>query len=215
MSEHENIIIRKPEEQSAIEKQLVTYCQRLLKLDKTGKGFIAGGVILSRLMRTKSDVDIFYNEEVEAENAYFQFKKEYDDHKFATPPTISKLVKHVSSKKNAYRVQLRQPYVQLDIVRIPFKSPVDCIRQFDFTIVMVAVDRDGNFYHHKNWYEHIAAKSLVVNELPFPVSTAWRVLKYMQKGFCICPTQYQKILTAVKNNTKPDDTLDGFYDAFD
>jgi len=196
----ENIIVKPKDSQSVIERQLVNYCYGVLKLDKTDKGFIAGGAILSYLMRTKSDVDIFYNQEVDADNAFALFKE-------------LKEVKRTTKKKNAYQVAIHGH--KLDLVKLPFASPIECIKQFDFAVAMVAVDRDMNFYCHKNWYEHVSAKSLVINELPFPVSTAWRVLKYIRKGFHICPTQYQKILTAVKNNTKPDDTLDGFYDAFD
>lgn len=87
---------------------------------------------------------------------------------------------------------------KVDIVRLPFRDPQVCIDSFDFTVCSAAIDHLGRFYCHKRFFQDLEAKALVVNQLPFPLSTMRRMQKYIQKGYTICQGGILEIAKAIQ-----------------
>jgi len=72
--------------------------------------------------------------------------------------------------------------LKFDLVNVIYESPLECIRSFDFTICCAAITPDS-LIHHKEYFEHISTKSLVINEINNPVAALSRIQKYAKKGF--------------------------------
>lgn len=84
------------------------------------------------------------------------------------------------------------------IKRYKFESPEATIKNFDFTIVCAAYDGE-NFFHHERFYLDVAQKRLVINELPKPLSTMQRALRYTRRGYTMCPIGLGKIMRQINS----------------
>lgn len=94
-----------------------------------------------------------------------------------------------------------RPY---DLVRKYFPSASETIKEFDFTVCCAAVDIH-NVYTHETFFIDLAKRQLMINKLPFPLSTMWRMQKYIQKGYYMCSGEMLKLSKAIgelKTNTK-------------
>lgn len=73
----------------------------------------------------------------------------------------------------------------IDIVKIPCESMESTIDRFDFTICCFAVSRKS-VVHHPSAPFDLLAKRLVINNLPFPVSSFQRIQKFLKRDYWIC-----------------------------
>lgn len=86
-----------------------------------------------------------------------------------------------------------------DLVKIFYRDPKHCIDSFDFTVSMFAVDKD-RVYHGPTSFIDLAKKQLMLNQIPFPISTFGRTLRYYQKGYRMCKEEQLKLLMAIYNS---------------
>jgi hypothetical protein len=74
---------------------------------------------------------------------------------------------------------------RFELVKVFFPNPQATIQEFDFTVCCCAVDK-VDVYMHEDFYADLAKRRLVINKLPFPLSTLQRLQKYIRKGYSIC-----------------------------
>lgn len=84
-----------------------------------------------------------------------------------------------------------------DLVKKFFESPQHTIDSFDFTVSMFAVNSEKVFYGETSFID-LAKKQLMINKLPYPISTMSRAFRYYQKGFFICKGQQEKLAKAIQ-----------------
>jgi hypothetical protein len=82
------------------------------------------------------------------------------------------------------------------ITRYSPESQEAIFNTFDFTINCGAYD-GLTFAHHDRFWQDIATKRLVVNELFFPLKTMERVAKYSRRGYKVCPVGLLNIAKAI------------------
>lgn len=134
--------------------------------------WVAGGCIRSFLTGENfSDVDLFFKNEEEFSKAlnYFTGK----NHKL--------ILDNINCKK----IYLIDETFTVDLVKRFYSSPEDCIKEFDFTVCCCAIDKE-RFYEHERFEKDLNDRKLVINTLPYPLSTLRRLQKYIKKGFSIC-----------------------------
>ena len=83
-----------------------------------------------------------------------------------------------------------------DLVKKYFTNASACIDEFDFTVCCAAVDL-SNVYTHDTFFIDLAKRQLMINKLPFPLSTMWRMQKYIQKGYYMCSGEMLKLSKAI------------------
>jgi hypothetical protein len=93
-----------------------------------------------------------------------------------------------------------------------FRNPAETIANFDFTVCCCAVDKQ-NVYPHDTFFMDLAKKRLVINALPYPLSTMQRLQRYVQNGFTICNQGILTLAKAIKelDFEKPEDNQIEFY----
>ena len=67
------------------------------------------------------------------------------------------------------------------------ENPQKMIEWFDYTVEMAALDSNGKFYNHPNFFEDCKNKRLVRNSIRdfYPRANNRRLLKYIKKGYTI------------------------------
>lgn len=139
--------------------------------------WIAGGALRdwfeSRKL-TDSDVDFFSSSRTELCKALKVFRNQFSFRPYAVNKRVIKGWCTIDGKK-----------VKVDIVKVLFDDPTSCIDSFDFTVCCWAVDRNQVYYHPSAPFD-LLQKRLVINTLPFPVSTFQRMQKYLKRGYWIC-----------------------------
>ncbi|WP_299831590.1 hypothetical protein [uncultured Metabacillus sp.] len=186
---------------------------KLRQLDNymTGhKGYIAGGVFKNIFNNENfKDVDIFFESERDYLEAVELFKK---DDKYKSS--------YKNNKVTAYRNI--ETGVTVELIKHKFKSPLDMIDEFDFTItqfVCYKVDVHGEkneFFgvdevgyvewkvaYHKKFFEHLHMKRLVIDQemqnIILPVNTFNRMFRYARYGYFPCRETKAKIIEALRN----------------
>jgi len=85
---------------------------------------------------------------------------------------------------------------QFDLVRKYFTDAATTIKAFDFTVCCAAVT-NKQVFTHDTFFIDLAKRQLMINELPFPLSTMWRMQKYIQKGYYMCSGEMLKLSKAI------------------
>lgn len=85
---------------------------------------------------------------------------------------------------------------KIQLIKIFFNSVTETIAEFDFTVCCAGVDRT-NVYHHETFFVDLARRRLVINKLPYPLSTLRRLQKYILKGYKICNGGIVQLGTAI------------------
>ena len=156
-----------------------------------------------------SGIDLFFNCEEDYLKAkkyfveqYFINKTKEEDGKTIITQTPKKKAKVIFENDNVTKIIYNgRPY---DLVRKFFPSPEETIKKFDFTVCCAAVDIH-KVYTHDTFFIDLAKRQLMINELPFPLSTMWRMQKYIQKGYFMCSGEMLKLSKAIgelQTNTK-------------
>lgn len=100
--------------------------------------------------------------------------------------------------------------IDVDIVKKPFKNPIECIDAFDFTVCCFACNAD-NFYYHKSAIFDLIRKRLVIHKLPHPVDSLKRLNKYTIKGFKACNGTLLTLAKAIAEQDPKNESLFDFY----
>lgn len=156
-----------------------------------------------------SDIDLYFT----CEEDYTKCKKYFVEQ---TKVTINKeeegktiittfpkpKAKIIFENDNVTKVTYKgRPY---DLIKKYFPSAAETIKEFDFTVCCAAVDLH-NVYTHETFFIDLAKRQLMINKLPFPLSTMWRMQKYIQKGYYMCSGEMLKLSKAIgelQTNTK-------------
>lgn len=171
-----------------------------LILSKIDNCWVAGGALTSYLSGEKiKDIDLFFATRKDAAKAVLLIRKEYN---FKLHFTTNEAIKGSA--------EINGRSINIDIVKRCFKDPIETIQDFDFTVCCLAVDQNSFYYHEKAPFD-ILRKKLVVNSLPFPVSTTRRMCKYIKRGYSICNGTILEILTAVRGVSDQDFGIIDFY----
>lgn len=162
-------------------------------------GFIAGGCFKNLFCREPfKDVDVFFEKRDDFNNAVAYFG-EHEAFKAAYESKKVRAFRHKSSG------------IALELVCSVFGTPEEIIRQFDFTVVKFAYykalteDDEGKEIceykatYHPLFFEHLHMKRLVIDDqIPFPLSTFERVLRYAKYGYKPCTETKQKLVNAIR-----------------
>lgn len=114
--------------------------------------------------------------------------------KITEVPIDKPLAKVLFENDNVLKVRYRGR--SFDLVKKYFLSPELTITEFDFTVCCAAVD-SGKVYNHETFFIDLAKRQLMINKLPFPLSTMWRLQKFIQKGFYMCSGEMLKLSKAI------------------
>ncbi|MEM5009368.1 hypothetical protein WKH57_01475 [Niallia taxi] len=176
---------------------------KLRQLDKYmigHKGYIAGGVFKNIFNSEPfKDVDIFFENEkdyVEADT-YYKGKEGYE-------------VVYQNDKVTAYKD--KENDITLELIKHKYKSPLDMVDEFDFTITKFVYyksvnpnDNDEvlwNVAYHMKFFEHLHMKRLVVDQevknIILPVNTYNRMFRYARYGYFPCRETKAKIIEALR-----------------
>lgn len=176
------------------------------------KGFIAGGCFKNILCgETVKDIDIFFECEKDFNEAV-----SFYEHK-------EKVIKRYENEK-AIAFQKEGSKTWVELIRSIYGTPEQILRNFDFTITKMAYfkrpiykendeedeldmifgiekidDYEYCILHHKDFFEHLHMKRLVLDEnIPFPISTWERSYRYKGYGFNMCRETKKKLLEAIQ-----------------
>ncbi len=180
---------------------------KLRQLDKymiNHKGYIAGGVFKNIFNNEKfKDVDIFFENEKDYIEADEQFK---NDEKY--------VFRYKNNKVTAYKNV--DTGVTVELIKHKYKSPLDMIDEFDFTITKFVYYKElaegdddevknveWKVAYHNKFFEHLYMKRLVIdqdlNEIILPVNTFNRMFRYARYGYFPCRESKAKIIQALRN----------------
>lgn len=164
----------------------------LKELNSHCECWIAGGCLREYFSKgyvsKDSDIDVYFPSEIEYDKGI----------KFFLNKDAKILFENENTVKFLYNGR------QFDIIKRYFDSPETCIKNFDFTVCCAALTLK-NVFVHDTFFMDLAKKSLVINTIPFPVSTQWRLQKYIKKGFTISLDDMLLIVKAIKEH---DDVID-------
>lgn len=167
------------------------------------KGYIAGGVFKNIFNNEKfKDVDIFFDNEKDYAAAKEEFSSN-DEYTF----------RYKNDKVTAYLNT--KTGVTVELIKHKYKSPLDMIEEFDFTITKFVYYKeleDGEddevkevvwkVAYHKRFFEHLHMKRLVIDEeardIILPVNTFNRMFRYAKYGYFPCRETKAKIIQAMR-----------------
>lgn len=165
--------------------------------------WVAGGCVRDyfSIGKLSSDIDLYFTCEEDFQKAkkYFletttrSVEEVVDDVK--TIKTFPKK-KAIKTFENDNVVKVKYAGREFDLVRKFFASPELTIEEFDFTVCCAAVT-SKKVYTHNTFFIDLAKRQLMINKLPFPLSTMWRMQKYIQKGFYMCSGEMLKLSKAI------------------
>ena len=144
---------------------------------------VAGGAVRDYFMGVpvKTDIDLFFRSEKDMKKADEYFTKA--EAKVVWDSPRGKKFKH--GKKT------------FDLVKTVYGKPSEIISKFDFTASMFAVDSDRVYFGETSFVD-LAKRQLIINELPFPISTMKRSFRYYSKGFRMCSEEMGKLALAIQ-----------------
>jgi hypothetical protein len=166
------------------------------------KGYIAGGVFKN----------IFNNEKIKDVDIFFENEKDYVEAKDKFSKNDKYTFRYQNDKVTAYRN--KETMVTVELIKHKYKSPLDMIDEFDFTITKFVYYKgleEGNedevkdvvwkIAYHKRFFEHLHMKRLVIdNEIVLPVNTFNRMFRYAVYDYFPCRETKAKIIQALREN---------------
>jgi hypothetical protein len=178
-------------------------------------GFVAGGCFKNIFNKEKvKDIDIFFKSEIEFTKAvsYFSNNEDYYDY-------------YTNKKVVAYKN--KDTDIAVELIRSVYGSPEDIIKNFDFSITKFAYykrieiedDEEHITYkiiHHKDFFEHLYLKRLVVNkELKYPIGTFERMIRYIKYGYMPCKETKMNIVSNIKEYKDNEKVSESLYEGMD
>lgn len=176
----------------------------LAELTPVCKCWAAGGCVRDyfSIGRISADIDLYFptDEEFEKCKNYFlhtdfiEVDEAQDDGSVKKVKQEKPLATLLFQNDNVIKVKYKGR--KFDIIKKLFDSPQATIDAFDFTVCCGAVD-SVNVYTHETFFIDLAKKQLMINKLPYPLSTLSRMQRYVQKGYYMCVGEMLKLSQAI------------------
>lgn len=158
-------------------------------------GFIAGGCFKNIFNNEPiKDIDVFFKSESDFDKAvkYFNGSDDFEPY---------------YESKNVTAFRHKDSHVSVELVQTIFGTPEEVISKFDFTVVKFAYYKEEvedeltyKAIYHKHFFEHLHLKRAIVDdEIPKPMSTFNRLLKYRKYGYVPCVETKQKVINALRS----------------
>jgi hypothetical protein len=210
-------------EKSALEVNGIAWLEKFLSFHN---GFIAGGCFKNIFSnQSVKDIDIFFKNYTDYENAFDYFKQHDVSEKESKDGNKEYQFVYQNDKCICYR---HIPTgIKIELIDSIFGEPKDILEQFDFTISKYAyynkkitdpfedeVKYELTCVYHQDFFEHLTQKKLVIDDkIPFPVSTFERVLRYTSYGYNLCKESRKKLIIALNQIEKIENEQfsDSFY----
>lgn len=179
------------------------------------KGFVCGGCFKNIFNNEKvKDVDVFFKSKADWDEAVMWFDERSVgfgfDYDCLTEEDAEYRFFYENSKVKAYK-DLKTG-MTVELCRSIFGEPKEIISQFDFTISKFAYYKDeeepegdskvtqlvSKIVCDEKFFEHLHLKRLVIDDqIPFPMSTFERVLRYVKYGYSPCKETKIKLAKAI------------------
>ena len=134
--------------------------------------WIAGGAITDYFLdRPIDNIDIFFPSEIMYKNAARKFES----------AGAERLDVHPFGEKFKFEGKT------YDLTSVG-RNPEETISQFDYTVCCAAVDKNGNFYYHEEYFNHLDNKEIhYLGNYPNMnfKNKSKRLQKYLEKGYSI------------------------------
>ena len=170
-----------------------------------GSIWIAGGAIRDFLEKgyVDSDIDFYSSNRSDLFRLVRFLRKEFQ-------------FKHYLITQNAIKgnVIIKGKKIMVDVVKRTFDDMIQTISMFDFTVTCFATNGNDVYYHPSAPFD-LLRKRLVINNLPFPISTLQRMQKYIQKGYWICNggmLEIAKSMGAIDFDSADENTIEFYPD---
>ena len=181
-------------------------------LKKFPQLFVAGGFIRARLAgETPKDIDIFTTDLSIVDAAVDSYVELY--HLYDTREVTQKKTPCTITVENGYH-----PPVQF-VNNVAYKSPEECIHQFDFTVCQATIwcDADDNWQSlcTPEFIRDVAQKRLVYtapNRVEAPGGSLWRAFKYAQRGYSITQQELARLIERLIEKTEEEEEDVVLYD---
>ena len=210
-----------------VKESALDYLKQLSKLNKYlngHKGYIAGGCFKNIFNDEDiKDIDVFFEKEEDFNDAYEMYMNYFR----------MGYAQVIYENSNAVCFKMNDDSVNIELIRSTFKSPLEMIDSFDFSIAKFAlvkekkfndegehIDNEFNVIYHKDFFKHLMLKRVVItnDEIDFPLNTLERILRYKGYGYSPCRQTKVKIATAINKMTLPENVEDmftGLYEGID
>lgn len=167
------------------ELKCVKYFQDLILKKMENRCFVAGGALRDyyQFGHVKSDIDLYAYNKIDVDWCIKKIQNLGFYFIFANDKVIT------MRSNDGHIFQL--------IKQFTYKELADAVYSFDFTVCSAAVDDKGVVYHPR-FFLDLCRHRLVINSLPYPLSTLGRLRKYFKKGFTICNGGLLEIAKAIK-----------------
>jgi hypothetical protein len=165
--------------------------------------WVAGGSVRDyfSIGKLTSDIDLYFPD-AESFEACRKYLMEAETRIVKETVDEKDIEKHIPKTKavryfeNDNVIMVKYNGRKFDLIKKHFPSPELTISEFDFTVSCAAVD-SGKVFTHETFFIDLAKRQLMINKLPFPLSTMWRMQKYIQKGFYMCSGEMLKLSKAI------------------
>lgn len=189
------------------------------------KGFIAGGCFKNLFSGEKiKDIDVFFKSEADWNAAVEYFESE-DEFFF------------YYESKNVKAFKDSGTGIVVELVRSVFGEPEDVLSKFDFSVTKFAYYKEESTktepqefgepienititykaVYHPEFFEHLHLKRLIIDDqIPKPMSTFNRMLRYRAYGFIPCGETKIKLINAIRELEESEVLLPtNFYEGID
>lgn len=145
--------------------------------------WVSGGAVRDywSIRKLSSDIDLFFRNMDDLEKVMVYLEEQ----------------KFKNTFENDRIINMRNNEKLIQLIKLNFENPDETIRKFDFTVCCCAIDSTGTLYVDDNFFIDLARKSLIINELPYPLSTLQRLQKYIKKGYIMCNGNMLKLSKAI------------------
>lgn len=198
------------------------------------KGFIAGGCFKHILCDEKvSDIDIFFRSSDDLNEALRNVF--YDEKLYKATRDTAKVVSYEELSTG----------MKIDLVKSIYGEPYEVLDRFDFTITKMAYYREevpvdaveesidinpfnptpsvasetkteNTIMYTPDFFFHLSTKRLVLDkDIPFPVSTFERMLRYTKYGYYPCRETKAKLIEAIQESEIPESVSQSLYNGMD
>lgn len=151
--------------------------------------WIAGGALrdffLYGEVKEETDVDLYFPNQ---QQFNYAFKRLRDVEKYE--------VKY----GNENVVRLERGSDKVDLVKIFWVSPKECLLKFDFVCSMCAI-RPYEIYNHESYFIDLVRKRISINCISDTKAILTRIDKYIDKGFTISKSEIAKVEKYIKSHS--------------
>lgn len=180
--------------------------------------WIAGGALREYFLNktVTTDIDLYFSNETEFEKA----KSWFLDKNYCPIDTILSRIKYDQTLKENYRTNLIRHVVNRKVGKVIADNPVTlkieygnlkldlvrkyrpnvemAIQSFDFTVASAALDYE-TLYFHPTYFIDLVNRDLIIKSFHHPLSTLYRIQKYIKMGFTISKENLFQLAKEIKS----------------